>query len=224
MLISHMSTPLIEIENLRAAYDGQTVLHDVNLRVYAGDFLALTGPNGGGKTTLVRCILGLLKPVEGTLVFHSCRRSEGGKLRIGYLPQYSRIDRKFPITVEEVVLSGLGGSRPLFARFTKADREQAKAVMTRMGLDGLGDRAIGTLSGGQLQRTLLGRAIIADPEVLILDEPDTYMDSSSEARLYELLEELHHTCAIILVSHDAGAVRRLATSVVRVEGTVTSVC
>ena len=139
---------------------------------------------------------------------------------MGYLPQYSRIDRKFPITVEDVILSGLGGSKPLWARFTAADRERACRVMARMGLEGLDGRAIGTLSGGQLQRTLLGRAVIADPEVLILDEPDTYMDSSSESRLYALLEELHRTCAIVLVSHDAEAVRRLATSVVRVDGTV----
>ena len=215
-----MALPLIEIKNLRAAYDGRTVLRDVNLTVQDEDFLALTGPNGGGKTTLVRCILGLLKPVEGNIVFHPHRQSDGRKLKMGYLPQYSRIDRKFPITVEDVILSGLGGSKPLWARFTAADHERACRVMARMGLEGLDKRAIGTLSGGQLQRTLLGRAIISDPEVLILDEPDTYMDSSSESRLYELLEELHRTCAIVLVSHDAEAVHRLATSVVRVDGTV----
>ena len=177
-----MALPLIEIKNLRAAYDGRTVLRDVNLTVQDEDFLALTGPNGGGKTTLVRCILGLLKPVEGSIVFHPHRQSDGRKLKMGYLPQYSRIDRKFPITVEDVILSGLGGSKPLWARFTAADRERACRVMARMGLEGLDKRAIGTLSGGQLQRTLLGRAIISDPEVLILDEPDTYMDSSSESK------------------------------------------
>ena len=136
------------------------------------------------------------------------------------LRQYSRIDRKFPVTVGEVVLSGLGGSKSLTAAYTAADRDRARDVMARMGLEGLDKRAIGTLSGGQLQRTLLGRAVISDPEVLVLDEPDTYMDSSSEARLYGLLEELHRTCAVILVSHDAEAVRRLATSVAYVDGTL----
>ena len=100
-----MSIPLIEIKNLRVAYEDRTVLHGVNLAVYDRDFLALVGPNGGGKTTLVRCILGLLKPTEGTIVCHSQRQDGGQKLRMGYLPQYSRIDRKFPITVAEVVLS-----------------------------------------------------------------------------------------------------------------------
>ena len=215
-----MSLPLIEIKNLRVAYEGRTVLRGVNLAVHDRDFLALVGPNGGGKTTLVRCILGLLKPVEGTIDFHPRRGADGRKLRMGYLPQYSRIDRKFPVTVGEVVLSGLGGCKPLTAAYTAADRARARDVMVRMGLEGLDKRAIGTLSGGQLQRTLLGRAVISDPEVLVLDEPDTYMDSSSEERLYGLLEELHRTCTVILVSHDAEAVRRLATSVVRVDGTV----
>lgn len=213
-----MNASLIEIKHLRVNYEGRTVLHDVNLTVYARDFLALTGPNGGGKTTLVRCILGLLRPTEGTVSFHPQRQEDGRKLRIGYLPQYSRIDRSFPITVEEVVLSGLGGSKSLTASYNATDRDRAHGVMARMGLEGLGDRAVGTLSGGQLQRTLLGRAVIADPEVLILDEPDTYMDSSSEARLYELLEELHRACAVILVSHDADVVKRLATRVAVVRG------
>lgn len=213
-----MSIPLIEIKNLRVAYEDRTVLHGVNLAVYDRDFLALVGPNGGGKTTLVRCILGLLKPTEGTIVCHSQRQDGGQKLRMGYLPQYSRIDRKFPITVGEVVLSGLGGCKPLTAAYTAADRARARDVMARMGLEGLDKRAIGTLSGGQLQRTLLGRAVISDPEVLVLDEPDTYMDSSSEARLYGLLEELRRTCAVILVSHDAEAVRRLSARVAVVDG------
>lgn len=213
-----MNASLIEIKHLRVNYEGRTVLHDVNLTVYARDFLALTGPNGGGKTTLVRCILGLLRPTEGTVSFHPQQQEDGRKLRIGYLPQYSRIDRSFPITVEEVVLSGLGGSKSLTASYNAADRDRAHGVMARMGLEGLSDRAVGTLSGGQLQRTLLGRAVIADPEVLILDEPDTYMDSSSEARLYELLEELHRACAVILVSHDADVVKRLATRVAVVRG------
>ena len=135
-----MNAPLIEIKNLRAAYDGKTVLHDVDLTVYDRDFLGIIGPNGGGKTTLIKCILGLLKPAGGTIAYHSCRPGGAdGKLAMGYLPQYTAIDRKFPITVEEVVLSGLAGRKPLTARFTGAEREKAAQVMTRMGLDGLAD-------------------------------------------------------------------------------------
>ena len=216
-----MNAPLIEIKNLRAAYDGKTVLHDVDLTVYDRDFLGIIGPNGGGKTTLIKCILGLLKPAGGTITYHSCRPgAAAGKLTMGYLPQYTAIDRKFPITVEEVVLSGLAGRKPLTARFTGAEREKAAQVMTRMGLDGLGHRPIGTLSGGQLQRALLGRAVISDPEVVILDEPSTYIDRRFEARLYELLSDLNRECAIILVSHDIGTVLQQVKSIACVNETL----
>ena len=214
--------PLIEIKNLSAAYDGKTVLHDVNLTVYDRDFLGIIGPNGGGKTTLIKCILGLLKPVSGEIVCHSCRPGGEGnrKFRMGYLPQYTRIDRKFPITVEEVILSGLAGGKSLTARYTAADREKARNVMARMGLEGLGSRPIGALSGGQLQRTLLGRAVISDPEVVILDEPSTYLDRHFEARLYELLTDLNRECAIILVSHDIGTVLQQVKSIACVNETL----
>lgn len=216
-----MSTPLIEIKNLCAAYGSKTVLRDVNLTIYDHDFLGIIGPNGGGKTTLIKCILGLLKPVSGEIIYHSCRGgARGRKFAMGYLPQYSSIDRKFPITVEEVLLSGLSGSKSLLARFTAADRERARSVMARMGLEGLGERAIGALSGGQLQRTLLGRAVISDPEAIVLDEPNTYMDHDSTARLYELLADINHTCAIILVSHDIGTVLQQVKSIACVNGTL----
>ena len=153
------TNPIIEIRNLSAGYDNRTVLHDVNLTVYERDFLGIIGPNGGGKTTLIRCILGLLKPFSGTITYHPAQ------LSLGYLPQYTRIDRKFPITVEEVILSGLDSKKPLTARFTRADHDKARAVIARMGLEGMEKRPIGALSGGQLQRTLLGRAIISDPQV-----------------------------------------------------------
>ncbi len=125
---------------------------------------------------------------------------------MGYLPQYSTIDRKFPISVEEVILSGLSIQKSLTSRFTPEQKEKGKQIIARMGLEGLEHRAIGQLSGGQLQRALLGRAIISDPSVLILDEPSTYIDKRFEARLYELLAEINKECAIILVSHDIGTV------------------
>ena len=159
--------PIIEIRNLNAGYDGRTVLRDVNLTVYDRDFLGIIGPNGGGKTTLIKCILGLLKPVSGEITFTSPRTTGNAQLTMGYLPQYNSIDRKFPITVEEVILSGLSSKKSLTSRFTKEHREKARQVIARMGLEGLEERAIGALSGGQLQRALLGRAIISDPEVVI---------------------------------------------------------
>lgn len=206
-------SPLIEIKNLSAGYDGRTVLHDINLNVYERDFLGIIGPNGGGKTTLIKCILGLLKPTGGEIILH-CRPT------LGYLPQYSSIDRKFPISVEEVILSGLSIHKSLTSRFTAGQKEKAKEIISRMGLEGLERRAIGQLSGGQLQRALLGRAIISDPSVLILDEPSTYIDKRFEARLYELLAEINKECAIILVSHDIGTVLQQVKSIACVNETL----
>ena len=139
---------------------------------------------------------------------------------LGYLPQYSTIDRKFPISVEEVILSGLSIQKSLTSRFTPEQKEKGKQIISRMGLEGLEHRSIGQLSGGQLQRALLGRAIISDPAVLILDEPSTYIDKRFEARLYELLAEINKGCAIILVSHDIGTVLQQVKSIACVNETL----
>lgn len=231
-----MSTPLIEIKNLSTGYDNRTVLRNVNLTVYDRDFLGIIGPNGGGKTTLIKCILGLLKPTAGEILYSDKRFVASDKqrgtaqrpalttnrsvLKMGYLPQYNSIDRKFPITVEEVILSGLSSQKSLISRFTATHREKARQVIARMGLEGLEKRAIGALSGGQLQRALLGRAIISDPALVVLDEPSTYIDKRFEARLYELLAEINHDCAIILVSHDIGTVLQQVKSIACVNETL----
>ncbi len=192
---------LIEIHGLCAGYDGKEVLHDVNLTVYENDFLGVIGPNGGGKTTLMRCLLGLLQPAKGEIV----RLDDN--LRIGYLPQQNLLDRRFPITVLQVVLSGLAGSKSKHLSFSSADKEDAFRIITQMGLEGLENHSIGALSGGQLQRALLGRALISHPRLLILDEPATYLDHNFQSRLSELLAQVNRSgCAIILVSHDVGSV------------------
>ena len=233
-----MNTPLIEIKNLSAGYDSRTVLRNVNLTVYDRDFLGIIGPNGGGKTTLIKCILGLLKPTTGEILYrvttasnnnpafldNSATNSQFSTLNsqfsMGYLPQYNSIDRKFPITVDDVILSGLSSQKSLISRFTATHREKARQVIARMGLEGLEKRAIGALSGGQLQRALLGRAIISDPALVVLDEPSTYIDKRFEARLYELLAEINHDCAIILVSHDIGTVLQQVKSIACVNETL----
>lgn len=214
-----MEQPIIEIKDLAAGYDGRTVLHDVNLNIYERDFLGIIGPNGGGKTTLVKCILGLLKPTKGEILFHA-PAGRTGEVGLGYLPQYNAIDRKFPISVEEVVLSGLSIQKPLTSRYTPEEREKGRRVIARMGLEGLEHRPIGKLSGGQMQRALLGRAVISEPAVLILDEPSTYIDKRFEARLYELLTEINRECAIILVSHDIGTVLQQVKSIACVNETL----
>ncbi len=210
---------LIKIESLSAAYENRTVLHDVNLSVFEKDFLGIIGPNGGGKTTLIKTILGLMRPSAGKIKFYKDSR-EVDSTSMGYLPQYNSIDRNFPISVEEVVLSGLSSKKSLMGSFTHAHRDKVRDVIMRMGLNGLEHRAIGQLSGGQLQRALLGRAIVSDPQIVILDEPSTYIDKQFEARLYELLSEINQNCAIILVSHDIGTVLQNVKSIACVNETL----
>lgn len=210
---------IIQITNLDAAYDGKTVLSQVNLTVYERDFLGIIGPNGGGKTTLIKCILGLHKPEQGNIRFFEDGK-EISEINMGYLPQYNSIDRKFPISVYEVILSGLSKQKTLFQKYNKEHHEQVRHIITRMGLEGLEKRSISQLSGGQLQRTLLGRALVSNPEVVILDEPNTYIDKKFEARLYSLLEEINRERAIILVSHDIGTVLKNVKTIACVNETV----
>ena len=210
---------IIQINGLSAGYDGKTVLHQVDLKVYGKDFLGIIGPNGGGKTTLIKCILGLHKPSQGSIRFYKDGQ-EIPDMNMGYLPQYNTIDKKFPISVYEVILSGLSKQKSIFRRYSKEQHEQVRQMIARMGLEGMEERSIGSLSGGQLQRALLGRALVSNPEVVILDEPNTYIDKRFEAKLYSLLEEINKERAIILVSHDIGTVLKNVKTIACVNETV----
>ena len=210
---------IIQINGLSAGYDGKTVLHQVDLAVYEKDFLGIIGPNGGGKTTLIKCILGLHQPSEGSIRFYK-NGQEIPDMNMGYLPQYNTIDKKFPISVYEVILSGLSKQKSIFRRYSKEQHEQVRQMIARMGLEGMEERSIGSLSGGQLQRALLGRALVSNPEVVILDEPNTYIDKRFEAKLYSLLEEINRERAIILVSHDIGTVLKNVKTIACVNETV----
>ncbi len=194
-----MNKRLLEIEHIYAGYDGQQVLKDVSLNVYEQDFLGIIGPNGGGKTTLLKVILGLLTPDSGVVRF----TDERLKNRIGYMPQTHLIDKKFPILVAEVVESGLVMEKTMNRRQKK---EKVREMLGEMGLEHIAGKAIGELSGGQVQRTLLARAVINNPEILILDEPNSYVDKRFESHFYQLLQEINRNTAIILVSHDIGTV------------------
>jgi len=192
---------LLELKSVKAAYDDNVVLQDVDLLVKERDFLGIIGPNGGGKTTLLKVILGTLKPVSGQI------NSNGSEnCSIGYLPQVNRIDKKFPISVREVVLSGLMSQKGIFGRYSSENKKRANALMEQMGILHLKNKNIGELSGGQLQRVFLCRAIISDPQLLILDEPETYVDSSFEGELYDILDGLNEKMAIVVVSHDVGTI------------------
>jgi len=214
-----MNQPLIRLTEIAAAYDQKKVLEHINLEIAEKDFLGVIGPNGGGKTTLMKIILGLLKPSAGKIQFFH-QGKEVNEITMGYLPQYNTIDKKFPISVYEVVLSGLNKQKSLFRSFSKAQHDKVHETIARMGLEGLEQRAIGQLSGGQLQRALLGRALVSNPEVVILDEPNTYIDKRFEARLYALLEEINKECAIVLVSHDIGTILQNVKSIACVNGTL----
>lgn len=191
-----MNTPLLRIENVTLRYDEKVVLSRTSLTVMPHTMLLLHGPNGGGKTTLLRLMAGLLRPTEGRVV-----RTDG--LTIGYLPQYRDIDRRFPITVGEVVLSGLEGEKPLWRNFTPQQRQRATDALRRFELSPIADKLIDALSGGQWQRTLLARAWVSRPQLLLLDEPDTHLDAENKQMLYHLLKEEVSERAIVMVSHDA---------------------
>ena len=195
---------LIEIKNLTAGYNGLIALDRVNLSVFKNDFIGIIGPNGGGKTTLLKVILGLVKPSEGRIIYNL---ADGDKMfNIGYLPQQFSADKKFPISVEQVVLSGLLQKRNIVRNYSRKEKVKANEVLIKMGIPGLRHKAFGELSGGETQRTLLARAIISSPQLLLLDEPDTYVDQLFESELFNILKELNNKMAIMVVSHDAGMI------------------
>jgi zinc transport system ATP-binding protein len=204
--------PLVDIRHLTVGYDENIILHDVSLTIHGSDFIGVIGPNGGGKTTLLKAILGLLKPVQGEVVFHDCM-TEGNHHRIGYLPQINNIDRKFPISVSEVVRSGLMSKKRIIKQYAKKDLEFAGELMSQMGIYEIRNKAIGELSGGQIQRALLCRALVNQPKLLVLDEPNTYVDNRFEKELYEKLRRLNEKIAILLVSHDLGTISTYVKSI-----------
>ena len=199
---------ILQISGLTVGYDNKpAVLKDVNLTIFQNDFLGIIGPNGGGKTTLLKAILGLLNPKQAKFIFYKDNKPIGYRLNMGYLPQINQIDKKFPISVHDVVLSGLTIKRKLIpSYYTLEEKLKVQEVISQMGLEKYVSKPIGELSGGQLQRALLGRAIVDSPEILILDEPSTYVDKRFETDFYKLLEEINKTTAIILVSHDVGTI------------------
>lgn len=210
---------LVEIDGLTAAYGNKVVLRDVSLKVWKDDFLGIIGPNGGGKTTLLKVILGLLRPAAGTVrFFHD--KEQVSALKTGYLPQMSNIDRKFPISVWEVVASGLASEKPRLGSYTEEQKTRINEVLRQMGLENLRERPIGELSGGQLQRVLLGRSVVSRPRLLILDEPNSYVDKRFESLFYQLLEEINKESAVIIVSHDVGTVLKMVKNIACVNETL----
>ncbi|MDA3822905.1 MAG: ATP-binding cassette domain-containing protein [Bacteroidales bacterium] len=207
-----MSKPLIQINNVTTGYSGRPVLHDVSFYIEPNDFTGIIGPNGGGKTTLLLLILGLLKPDSGTI------NRNIGKHDIGYLPQVNQLDHQFPIKVSNVILSGLSTGLNFKRKRNSDSMKKVEEILESIGISDLKNRPIGELSGGELQRTMLARAIISSPKLLILDEPNTYVDNRFEHELYRILSDLNKKMAILLVSHDVGTITPYIKSIACVNG------
>jgi zinc transport system ATP-binding protein len=194
-----MGQSIIEIRDLWFSYNGQSVLEDVNLTVHGGDFMAVIGPNGGGKTTLIKLILGLLQPSRGSITVFG-RAPRQAAPQVGYVPQDLGANRTIPVTVEQVVL--MGRMRGGFARFSEQDRKVARVALERVGMWDYRARRIGDLSGGQRQRVFVARALVSDPLLLLLDEPTASVDTAGQTQFYDFLKELNQTVTILVVSHD----------------------
>ncbi len=203
---------ILEIKNLEFSYNGEAVLEDVNLTVRQKDFMAIIGPNGGGKTTLLKLMLGLLTPVKGTVRVDGKSPQEASPC-IGYVPQDVHTNRSFPITAIDVVLMGKLDPKKRLSRRSAANRRDALAALERMEMAAHADKKIGMLSGGQRQRVFIARALLSRPKLLLLDEPTASIDTKGQADFYRLLGELNKDITVLVVSHDLLVISRHVKSV-----------
>ena len=208
-----MEPSIAEINDLCFSYSGKEVLHNIDLKVELGDFIAVVGPNGGGKTTLLKLVIGLLKPTRGTVRLAGRKAGRKG-VEIGYVPQQIDHNLNFPATALDVVIMGkhVPENRLPFGR-TSQDREDGLAALDKMGISEFAERKISDLSGGQRQRVLIARALVTQPELLVLDEPTASIDSRGQTDFYQLLQELNSELTILMVSHDLLSVSKFAKSV-----------
>ncbi|MDD5509755.1 MAG: ABC transporter ATP-binding protein [Dehalococcoidales bacterium] len=198
---------VLEIEDLWVKYDGTVVLEAVDLSLYHRDFLGIIGPNGGGKTTLLRTVLGLINPDRGKVrVMGKPASDVNVRGHIGYVPQYSLFDRDFPVNVRDVVLMGRLGAKRLFHNYRAADINAARQALKSVDMLEYQDRQIGRLSGGQQQRVFVARALVGEPKLLLLDEPMASVDTAMQEGFYQLLARLKKEMTIVIVSHDISAV------------------
>lgn len=206
----NLAPAVFEAKDLSYRIDGTDIVKGINLVVTKGEYSAVIGPNGGGKTTLIRLLLGLEKKSEGSIkLFGKDLKSFKSWDKIGYVPQrVSQVDQYFPATVEEVVKMGRTVKRGLFSRESQADRDIVEQAMVKMDVEKLRNKLVGELSGGQRQRVMIARALASEPEVLILDEPNTGVDMVSQNRFYTLLRELNKKdgMTILFITHDVGVI------------------
>jgi zinc transport system ATP-binding protein len=200
------NTPLIEIKDLFAGYNHEIVLNEINLTIFQDDFIGLIGPNGGGKTTLLKVILGLVEPKGGTVQIKG-ETPQLGRRNIGYVPQIAEYDTDFPISVQDIVRMGRLGPKRLFKPYTAEDDAIVRERLGWLDMLKYKDRALRELSGGQRQRVYIARALVTDPELLLLDEPTISVDFEARTQIFDLLYEINQRgIAILLVSHDLTAI------------------
>jgi zinc transport system ATP-binding protein len=202
----------VELRSVSFGYDGPPILQAIDLSIKKGEFLAVIGPNGGGKTTLLKLILGLLEPIQGKVLVMGRRPSDGSGA-IGYVPQFAAFRRDFPINVEETVLLGRLGIAFRIGGYSRRDRDAARRAMAETGILDFRQRSLGALSGGELQRVLIARALVSDPEILLLDEPTANVDLRFEMDIFELLKDINRRTTIVVVSHEIGFISRYVTRV-----------
>jgi len=196
-----MVDPVVEIKDLWFSFNGRPVLRNVNLSIQEKEFLALIGPNGGGKTTLLKLMLGLLEPAKGEIRVFG-KPPHHASQRMGYVPQEMGMNRRFPVSALDVVLMGRLRTRG-WSRYSKQDKAVAQTAMERLGVWDLRNRRIGELSGGQRQRVFIARALVTEPEILLLDEPTANVDAKGQSDVYAMLKELNEKITVVVVSHDA---------------------
>ncbi len=207
-----MGNPIIRFSHATFGFPGVIALKDITLDIVEGEFIGIIGPNGSGKTTLCKAVLGLMRPLEGNLQIFDCACEElrcHHRARIGYLPQKGRLDQNFPITVLEAVMMGRYGVLGLFRRPAKQDQEIALQALANVGMQDHRATALGHLSGGQQQRVLIARALAQQPQVLLLDEPTTGIDITTQHSVLDLIRRLHRDfgLTVLLVTHDINMIR-----------------
>ena len=206
------STPVVQIRDLDFSYGGLKVLDKVTLDINQGEFIGIVGPNGGGKSTLLKLMLGLLEPDTGTIKIMG-KSPAKGRYAIGYVAQYASFEKNFPITVMDTVLLGRVSKTTPMLGYTEEDIQLVEKALRETEIENLRNRILNTLSGGQLQRVLIARALVGNPEIIILDEPTSNVDSRMEEDIFDLLKKLNETSTIIVVSHDIGFISEYVTRV-----------